>query len=373
MRLSMAQSILALPSADWDRLTRGASPFVAHPFLAALEDSGSVGRGTGWIPRYFLAWDEDRLVGALPAWLKSHSYGEYIFDWAWADGAARAGIRYYPKAVVAVPFTPATGGRILLCSDAPPETAEFLIRGLLDDAAAQGLSSVHWLFTKPEEQELLERQGHILRETVQFHWRNRNWTDWDDYLGSMRGKRRREIRRERRRLAESGCSVEMMAGPDLGDAEWNAIDRFYRDTAARKGAHPYLSPSFFSVIRERCAESVRFAAARHGGNLVGGALFFEQGDALYGRYWGCDARHRHLHFETCFYAPIEYCIARGIQLYEAGAQGEHKLPRGFAPVAVYSAHWIADERLRGAVEDFCAAERLHTARVVEMLDPHGAF
>lgn len=369
----MAQSILEVPYQQWDRVTQFGSPFIEYPFLAALEESSSVGPGTGWTPRYLLAWDGDRLLGAIPAWLKSHSYGEYIFDWGWADGAARAGIRYYPKAVVAIPHTPASGRRILLAPDAPDETGGLLIRRLLEDAAAQGLSSVHWLFTESDEQALLAREGHILRETVQFHWRNRDWSTFEDYLSSMRGKRRREIRRERRRLAESDCSVEMMEGPDLGDLEWEAIDRFYRDTAARKGGQPYLSPTFFSHIRENFAERVRFAAARHGGSLVGGALFFERGDRLYGRYWGCDSRHRHLHFETCFYAPIAYCIERGIRLYEAGAQGEHKLPRGFAPVAVHSAHWIADERLRGAVDDFCVAERAHTRRVVQMLEPHGAF
>jgi len=373
MRVSITQSILDVSIDDWGRLTRGSSPFVEFRFLASLEESESVGPGTGWIPRYVLAWTDGRLVGALPAWLKSHSYGEYIFDWAWADGAARAGIPYYPKAVVAVPFTPASGRRILLSEDAPPETAKFLVQSLIDDAEEHRLSSVHWLFTHPDEQGLLESQGHILRETVQFHWRNRDWADFDDYLGSMRGKRRREIRRERRRLCDSGCSVEMMAGPDLGDIEWEAIDRFYRDTAARKGAHPYLSDSFFPTLRERFPEAVRFAAARHEGQLVGGALFFERGDALYGRYWGCDSLHRHLHFETCFYTPIAYCIERGLQLYEAGAQGQHKLPRGFTPVAVHSAHWIADERLRGAVEDFCASEMDHTRRVLQLLEPHGAF
>jgi predicted N-acyltransferase len=248
-----------------------------------------------------------------------------------------------------------------------------LVEALLEDAAEQGLSSVHWLFTLPEEQTLLGEQGHILRQTVQFHWRNRGWTDFEAYLGSMRGKRRREIRRERRRVVDSGCRVEMMSGGELGDEEWAAIDRFYRDTTARKGGQPYLSETFFPILRERFCHAVRFVAARHEGKLVAGALLFERGDALYGRYWGCDSSHRHLHFEACFHAPIAYCIERGLQLYEAGAQGQHKLPRGFEPVAVHSAHWVADPRLAQAIEDFCAAENRHTQRVVQVLEPHGAF
>jgi len=373
MRVSISQSILGVSSDQWSRVSSGSSPFIEYPFLAALEQSGSVGPGTGWLPHYVLAWEEDQLVGALPAWAKSHSYGEYIFDWAWADGAARAGIRYYPKLVVAVPFTPASDRRILLAEGAPASTSSVLIEALLDEAKERGCSSLHWLFTRPEEQAALGTQDHILRQTLQFHWRNQDWQTFDDYLASMRGKRRREIRRERRRVQESGCSVEMLTGEELGDEEWAAIDRFYRDTAARKWGQPYLSERFFPEVRERLPQSVRFAAARHEGKLVAGALFFERGDALYGRYWGCDSNHRHLHFETCFYAAIEYCIERGLALYEAGAQGQHKLPRGFQPVAVHSAHWIADERLREAVAEFCRTEGMQTKRVVQMLEPHGAF
>ena len=373
MRLSISQSILDIPAEQWEHIAGGSSPFIEYPFLASLEESGSVGPQTGWVPNYVLAWEDEQLVGALPTWIKSHSYGEYIFDWAWADGAARAGIVYYPKMVVAIPFTPATDARILLSADAPPETSERLLRTARSDAEERGLSSIHWLFTQPGEQVTLAEHGHILRETVQFHWRNRDWGCFEDYLASMRGKRRREIRRERRRVRDAGCSVEMLSGPELGDEEWTAIDRFYRDTAAKKRGQPYLSPSFFPTLRERFPESVRFAAARCDDELVGGALFFERGTSLYGRYWGCDKSYRHLHFETCFYRPIEYCIERGITLYEAGAQGQHKLPRGFQPVGVHSAHWMADPRLHEAVAEFCRTEKMQTDRVVQMLEPHGAF
>lgn len=373
MRVSIAESILEVPSEQWSRVAGGSSPFIEFPFLAALERSGSVGAGTGWRPRYFLAWEGEQLMAAIPAWLKDHSYGEYIFDWAWADGAHRAGISYYPKAVVAVPFTPATDRRLLRADDAPAEVGPALVDALLDDARGLGLSSVHWLCTPAEDQALLADRGHVLRETLQYHWRNRSWECFEDYLATMRGKRRREIRRERRRLAEAGYQVEMRQGPELEEEEWEAIDRFYRSTAARKWGHPYLSETFFSELRSCFPEAVRFAAARHEGRLVAGALFFERSGALYGRYWGCDSHHRHLHFETCFYSPIDYCIREGIQLYEAGAQGDHKLPRGFDPVGVHSAHWIADPRLGAAVEDFCRAEQAQTRRVIQVLSQHGAF
>ncbi|MEE2828183.1 MAG: GNAT family N-acetyltransferase, partial [Myxococcota bacterium] len=283
------------------------------------------------------------------------------------------GLRYYPKAVVAVPFTPATDRRILLHSDASDEVGPALVQRLRDLALELGLSSIHWLFVTAEEKALLASLGHLPRTTVQYHWSNRGWSSFEDYLGAMRGKRRREIRRERRRLAESGIRVEMLSGSQLGGEEWAAIDRFYRSTAARKWGHPYLTPSFFEEIRSTFSEAVRFAVARREGQILAGALFFERGDALYGRYWGCDARHQHLHFETCFYAPIEYCIARGVQRYEAGAQGEHKIPRGFDPVPVHSAHWIAEPSLASAVEDFCRSEGAHTRRVIELLARHSPF
>ena len=373
MRVSIAESILELEPSEWATIAAGSSPFIQFPFVAALERSGSVGEGTGWLPRYFLAWEEERLVGAVPAWLKGHSYGEYIFDWAWADGAQRAGLPYYPKAVVAVPFTPATDRRILLGPSGNEGVARALVDSLLGDARSQGLSSVHWLFTTEAEKELLEASGHIPRTTLQFHWRNRGWSSFEDYLGSMRGKRRREIRRERRKIAEGPCRVRMLEGPELEDEHWNAMDRFYRSTAARKWGHPYLSESFFECIRRDFAEAVRFAEARCGDRLVAGALFFQRGQSLYGRYWGCDEAHRHLHFETCFYSAIEYCIDQGLERYEAGAQGEHKLARGFEPQAIHSAHWIADPRLSAAVKEFCRAEATHTARIIGSLEQHSVF
>lgn len=373
MRVATSRSILEVGDGPWSALDLGCSPFLRFGFLASLECSGSVGEGTGWEPRYVLAWDGEQLVGAIPAWWKSHSYGEYIFDWAWADGAMRAGIPYYPKIVVGVPFTPATGNRLLLHPQAPPGTAAALLAGLRELADEVQASSVHWLFCEERESELLERLGYFPRETLQFHWRNPGWESFEDYLGAMRGKRRREIRRERRRLRDAGLNVVLKQGPELGDEEWAAMDRFYRDTTARKWGQAYLSTSFFSELRTHMPESVVFAAARRGDEMVGGALLFEGTGALYGRYWGCDETYQHLHFETCFYSPIEYCLIRGLTLYEAGAQGEHKLPRGFAPSIVRSVHWIREPRLAAAIDDFCAAERAQTRRSLEHLESHGAF
>lgn len=354
----------------WDRLEQGRTPFLAHAFLLALEASGSVGEGTGWQPLFLCAFDGDELAGAVPAYVKSHSYGEYIFDWAWAEGADRAGIRYYPKLVAMPPFTPATGKRILLAPGRGPHLARTLAAALRDAAAQLQLSSVHWLFTDPDEQALLEEVGYHRRVSVQYHWRNLGgWPDFDGFLDALKSKRRREIRRERRVVQDQAVDVQMLHGSEMTAEHWAGVKRFYYDTGRRKWGQPYLTPAFFDAIRDTYAHAVRFAAATLDGELVAGALNFhrEGSDALYGRYWGCDERLPQLHFETCYYAAIECCLQNGLTLYEAGAQGEHKIPRGFLPRAITSAHWIADPQLDEAVARFLGSEVQHTDLLVERL------
>jgi predicted N-acyltransferase len=368
MRVAIADGIRSIDPTAWDRLRSAPSPFCEYGFLAALESSGSVGPGTGWAPLFPTVWDGDELVGAAPVYLKEHSYGEYIFDWAWAEGSQRAGLPYYPKLVVAAPFTPATGRRLLVAPGASDEVPRILARTVRELAQQLNASSVHWLFVLEEEQALLEEEGYTPRITLQYHWRNRGWSTFEDYLGAMKSKRRREIRRERRKV--EGIDVHVVAGPDMTNEEWASVDRFYRDTAARKWGTPYLTPQFFEHIRETFAHRVELTVAYRDGELMAGALAFRRDDALYGRYWGCDQRLRQLHFETCFYAPIEHCIEEGIQVYEAGAQGEHKISRGFEPSPVRSSHWIAHPGLREAIDDFLAQERRHSGQAIARLAQH---
>jgi len=376
VRLSVVERISDISPSDWSRLDPGRSPFMELPFLQALERSGSVGGHTGWQPLFLTARGDDGvLLGAVPAFIKSHSYGEYIFDWGWARGAQAAGIDYYPKLVIAAPFTPVTGRRILLAPEAGEDVARALAAATVDLAKQLKLSSVHWLFVTDEERELLADVGYLSRLTTQYHWENDGFADFDAFLGTMRSKRRREVRRERRQVIEAGIDVRMLTGPEMEDRHWVAVDDFYRHTCGRKWNDPYLEPGFFERIRETFAEQVVFCSAEQRGEVLAGSIFFRRGDALYGRYWGRreEVRVKGLHFDVCYYAPIEWAISQGIQLYEAGAQGEHKIARGFMPAAIHSAHWIADPRLAGGVARFLEDESNHTEVVMEVLEHRGPF
>jgi predicted N-acyltransferase len=377
LTVSVAETLSSIPGAAWDALDHGRSPFTRYAFLEAMERSGSIGPKTGWQPLFLLAWEgtSDRLVGAVPAFVKSHSYGEYIFDWAWARGAEAAGIRYYPKLVVAVPFTPVTGRRILLAPGADARVGGALAQATRDLAQQLSLSSVHWLFIDEPEEPVLQDAGFLPRLTQQYHWRNQGWTSFEGFLGSLRSKRRREVRREQRMVHDAGITVRMIPGPECEDRHWAAADAFYRHTCGRKWNDPYFEPGFFERIRETFADHFVFCAAEKDGEVLAGSIFFRRGDALYGRHWGRreDVRVKGLHFDVCYHTPIAWAIAQGIELYEAGAQGEHKVARGFLPAPIRSAHWIADPRLAGGVARFLAEEREHTAVVMDYLDQRTPF
>jgi len=377
LTISLAERISDIPQDQWDALEHGQSPFTRYAFFEAMEHSKSIGARTGWQPLFLLAWEgtSDRLVGAVPAFVKSHSYGEYIFDWAWARGAQAAGLDYYPKLVVAVPFTPATGRRILVAPDAGPEVEKALAASTRDVARQLKLSSVHWLFVTEEEEPTLTAAGYLPRLTQQYHWSNQGWTTYEEFLGSLRSKRRREVRREQRMVAEAGITVRMIEGPDMEDRHWAAADAFYRHTCGRKWNDPYFERGFFERIRETFADHFVFCAAERGDDVLAGSVFFRSGDALYGRHWGRreDVLVKGLHFDVCYHTPIAWAIEHGIQLYEAGAQGEHKVARGFLPAAIRSAHWIADPRLAGAVDRFLQEEREHTTVVMDYLEQRGPF
>ncbi len=373
MRMTIADGVAELGAEAWDELVCCASPFVNHAFLSAIERSRSVGPGTGWTPLVLLAHQGERLVGASPAYVKTHSYGEYIFDWAWAEAAQRNGIPYFPKLVVMPPFTPVTGRRLLSSPDAGPEVAKALAEAARQVALDLGLSSVHWLFVTEGERDVLVEAGYQPRLTHQYHWTDQGFGSWEGFLSALSSKRRREIRREQRRLGEGGIAVRMLRGEELEANHWEALDRFYRSTSLRKWGKPYLSPEFFRELQGPLASSVRMAAATREGRLIAGGLYFEGSGGLYGRYWGCDEHHRYLHFETAYHTGIRYCLEQGLPRFEAGAQGEHKIARGFAPVAIHSAHWLAHPGLADAVARFLEAEAEHTRSLIEVLGGHSPY
>jgi predicted N-acyltransferase len=366
--------IAKIDRAAWDRLDHGPSPFLRHGFLTALEGSGSVGRGSGWAPAYVLVEEDGALVGATAAWVKGHSYGEYIFDWSWASAARRFGVEYYPKVVVAAPMTPANGARILLAPgvDADRVSAAVIagVRAVADDV---GASSVHWLFCTEDEERRLRAAGFEARATFQFHWRDRGYRTFDDFLGALASRKRKQIRKERARVHAAIEGITWVPGRELTADQLDALDVFYRTTVEEHGGHDYLRPGFFHRLAKELPDETLFAEVRAGGARIAGALFFETPQGLYGRYWGSERQLEFLHFETAYYAGIERCIARGIPLFEAGAQGEHKLLRGFEPALTRSAHWMRDPRFHAAIADFLARERGVVARQMEELAEAGPY
>ncbi|MBA3053816.1 MAG: N-acetyltransferase [Sphingomonadales bacterium] len=345
-------------AAEWDALTDGANPFVSHAFLTALEDSGSVGGRSGWIPApLVLTGPDGTLTGALPAYLKSHSQGEYVFDHSWADAWQRAGGRYYPKLQIAAPFTPATGPRILT-RDA--SLAVPLLRAAEALCEQNGLSSAHATFIMPEQLPWFEAAGWLLRSDLQFHWENRGYASFDDFLASLASAKRKNLRKERA-AAQAGVEIRALTGADIKPEHWNAFWRFYQDTGLRKWGQPYLTREAFTLLGERMGDSILLVLAWLDGEPVAGALNFIGRDALYGRYWGATIDKPFLHFELCYYQAIDAAIALGLGRVEAGAQGSHKLARGYAPVQTWSAHYIAHEGFRAAVADFLEKERAGVA------------
>ncbi len=336
----------------------GGNPFVAYDFLDVLEQSGCAVERTGWGPQHLAIEDEAGEVGAvMPLYLKSHSQGEYIFDHSWADAYERAGGRYYPKLLSAAPFTPATGPRLLVRPDIPVQAGnEMLLGGALTLCQQMGVSSVHINFPPQAEWDWLGAQGLAQRQGQQYHWFNRGYGIFDDFLADLSSGRRKTIRRERRD-AQAGLEILQLTGADLTEDAWDAFYGFYMDTGSRKWGQPYLNRLFFSLLGERMADKVLLIMARRDGRWIAGALNLVGDDALYGRNWGCVEDVPFLHFELCYYQAIEWAIGRGLTRVEAGAQGQHKIARGYLPTPVYSAHYIADPALRGPVEDFVAREK----------------
>ncbi|TNF26239.1 MAG: N-acetyltransferase [Deltaproteobacteria bacterium] len=381
--VEVVDRIAAVDAAHWDALAGDDNPFVEHAFLLALEDSGSVGPGTGWQPAHLLVRGATPdghpdvtgpPLGAAPMYVKTDSYGEYIFDWGWANAAHRAGIPFYPKLTSAIPFTPATGPRLLVAPGADVDAvSQALAQGATALCEEAELSGVHWLFCTQDEQRRLAAAGYTPRLSRQFHWHNAGYRDFDDFLDAMTAKRRKEVRRERRRAQSHGLDLRVLPGTALRPDHWRALDGFYRRTVGYRGGMDYLTPRFFELLPERLAHRVVAVIAERDGRPVAGTLNFRKGDHLYGRYWGASEDLDALHFECCYYQLVDYAIAEGVTLFEAGAQGQHKLARGFMPSATYSAHRVRHPSLRRAVDDFLAHEADEVRDEIAWLAAHGPF
>ena len=379
--ITALSTLSAIPAADWDACAcpeaadggRPVDPFTTHRFLSALEASGSVGTGTGWEPRYLVVRDGESVVAVAPLYAKGHSQGEYIFDHNWAHAWERAGGRYYPKLQIAVPFTPATGRRFLVRPGHETDGTEALIQGALQLAKTNSLSSVHATFCTPEEAERGKRIGLLHRVTQQYHWRSDGYATFDDFLAALSSRKRKTIRKERRTAQAFGGEIVALTGDDLQPEHWDAFWRFYQDTGARKWGTPYLTRKFFDIAQETLRGDMLLVLALREGRPVAGALNFIGRNTLFGRYWGAIEHHDCLHFELCYYQAIDYAIAHGLTAVEAGAQGDHKLARGYLPVETHSLHWMADPGFSRAVEDYLEAERRAVGEDIEILTSYGPF
>ena len=347
-------------AADWDACAGTENPFLRHAFLKALEDSNSVGRKTGWLPQHLAMTDDSgALVAAAPMYVKSHSQGEYVFDWGWAEAFERAGGRYYPKLQVAVPFTPVPGPRLLVRpaadSGAVREALVETLRSVVDQSR---FSSLHITFCTEEETAPLREAGFLHRIGVQYHWANQDYGSFADFLGALSSRKRKAIRKEREAIAEYGLTIRALSGSEIAARHWDAFFDFYMDTGSRKWGRPYLTRRFFDLLGRSMADNVVLMLAEQDGRPVAGALNLKGSDCLYGRNWGCLEEFKFLHFELCYYQAIDYAIAHRLLRVEAGAQGEHKIQRGYLPVTTHSMHWIADRSFRDAVSHFLDRERL---------------
>ena len=379
-RISAVSSIQEIGSKDWDLCGNPNGipydPFLTFTFLDALEKSESAAADTGWTP-YHLKLEDERgtcVLAVVPMYLKNHSAGEYVFDHSWADAFERAGGRYYPKFQIAVPFTPATGRRLLIRGDQDQkEIGAYLVRGLTKIAAETEVSSVHITFADKLQWELTGKLGFLRRTHKQYHWQNRGYDVFEDFLSDLTSKKRKNIRRERRAALANDVKIEILTGKDICEYHWDEFYRFYIDTTSRKWGHPYLTRKFFSLIGESMAKDILLIMCRRDGRYIAGAINFIGGECLFGRNWGCIEEHPFLHFEVCYYQAIEYAIKHGLATVEAGAQGDHKLARGYTPSKTYSAHWITNPSFREAVDKFLDAERQWVQEEIDFIEDHSPF
>jgi len=380
--IRVAQSFKDIAPESWNSLS-GASrlpsatpynPFISHAFLSSLEESGSATAKTGWLGQHLLLERSDgRLMGAVPGYLKNHSRGEYVFDQGWADAFERAGGRYYPKLQCSVPFTPATGPRLLTTGLDAAAFQQVLASGLQQVTEKLGISSTHVTFANEDEIEALEDEGFLHRTDQQFHFINEGYRDHSDFLDALSSRKRKTLKKERRSALENGIEIDWLTGSDLTENIWDQFFTFYMDTGSRKWGKPYLTRAFYSLIGERMADDILLVMAKREGKYVAGAINFIGGDALYGRHWGCIEDHPFLHFEVCYHQAIDFALSKGLKRVEAGAQGEHKLARGYTPVTTHSAHYIAHPGLRHAIADYLERERSEVEQINDYLEDHSPF
>jgi predicted N-acyltransferase len=381
--LRVATELSSFSEEEWNGLSgtsrrdaeNGYNPFVSLAFLKTLEETGCASRRTGWMAQHLrLEAPDGRLIGAVPCYLKSHSQGEYVFDYGWADAFERAGGTYYPKLQVSVPFTPVTGPRLLVDRRTDPESGRAaLAAGLKALTERLGVSSAHVTFAREAEIPALEDAGFLMRTDQQFHFFNDGYSSYDDFLASLASRKRKALKKERREAVADGIAIDRLTGKDLTERAWDDFFSFYMDTGGRKWGRPYLNRKFFSLIGERMADDILLVMAKRNGRYIAGAINFIGSDRLFGRNWGCVEDHPFLHFEVCYHQAIEFAIERGLKVVEAGAQGQHKLARGYMPVATTSAHYIPHPGFRHAIADYLERERREVARTGEILERHGPF
>ena len=373
-RLCWLRNIDEVAADDWDRLQCADNPFLSHAFLAALEHNGCVSGQSGWIPNHLVLFHGSELYAAMPGYIKMHSQGEFVFDWSWAEASERAGWRYYPKLISAVPHTPVTGPRFLLAADADPQVSiDLLTQECIRHAQQHNFSSVHWLFNNAEQSACMRDNEIVERWDCQFHWHNDGYSDFDDYLRALTSKRRKQVRKERREAATAPVEITLLHGAELGEAEILAYHALYSSTYDRKWGYPALSFEFFMEMAAQLPDQLILILARRDGEYVAGAHLLRGNDTLYGRNWGCHEHYRSLHFEMCYYRGIEYCIEHGLTVFEAGAQGEHKIFRGFKPVKMRSQHWIREPALRQAIVEYLQRERSDIDAYIDQMLTHQPY
>ena len=373
MKVTVHDSISSIAREDWNALAGNDYPFLQHAFLELAEHTGSVSPDAGWTPRHLTLNDGGKLRAAMPLYEKSHSWGEFVFDWAWAQAYEQAGLDYYPKLVSAIPFTPAPSTRILKADKNDDEAARILLHAAIQLAGDTACSSLHILFPTTDEIPLLDEAGLLVRKDCQFHWRNRGYRSFDDFLATFTSAKRKKAKRDRRRVAENGIQFRRLRGAELDNETWLTVYALIARTFMLRGSLPYFNQAFFEGLSAHLPENILVIMAEKDGRPVAAAVFFESDTTLYGRYWGSDGHFDALHFETCYYQGIDYCIESGKQLFEPGTQGEHKISRGFAPVETWSAHWLAHPEFADAIERYLDEEGRHIDRYIETVDAHTPY
>lgn len=374
MQIKVLDNLSTIEAQAWNRLVTDNNPFLKHEFLSALERHDCVGKTHGWQPQHIVIFDDNRLIAASPLYVKYHSYGEFVFDWAWAEAYQKNRLSYYPKLVCAIPFTPMTGQRLLIDPEVNfQKTATLLVETTIDLGKKYDYSSVHWLFPNEAQKQFLQQQGLITRLGCQYHWHNQNYQSFAHYLSHFSSRKRKNILKERRQIEQQGVVFQILHGNEISTAQWRLFHNYYRQLYDRKWGFPSLTLGFFEEIGKTLAEQVVMVLAYQGDECIATALNLRSDDTLYGRHWGCKAQLPGLHFETCYYQGLEYCIANGLQRFEPGAQGEHKIARGFLPTPTWSVHWIAEPQFHQAIDRFCHSEALEMEKMIQALQSHSPF